>query len=290
MMRRFGMVLAAMTLAVALSACGDNDNDDNSNGNDNDGGGTTPTPRVTATTARSAVPTPSATSGTSPVPSPSPSAHPETPCPEMVTYTVVSEGSDLDVGWTGIYHDTILGSGGSLSFALDCAGQVLGECGDCALTGPIASTTVVDNQRCTNGTQTTCTGDAECGTGTCEFFFGAPLPILGGGVPVCVVNQVNGPVTGAIQPELGTGTSDIGIIFTTFVGISADQPCPVCTGATLGATGTCLGGARDNEACTTHTVVPNFGNTSFDCPPSPSADIGASTLPLNLTTGTREIS
>ncbi|MEO6027376.1 MAG: hypothetical protein ABIR79_10970, partial [Candidatus Binatia bacterium] len=42
--------------------------------------------------------------------------------------------------------------------------------------------------------------------------------------------------------------------------------------------------------CTTHTVVPNFGNTSFDCPPSPSADIGASTLPLNLTTGTREIS
>jgi hypothetical protein len=57
----------------------------------------------------------------------------------------------------------------------------------------------------------------------------------------------------------------------------------------LGAAGTCQGGEHDGAACTTDGITPLFGNTSFDCPPSASADIGASTLPLNLTTGTREV-
>jgi hypothetical protein len=258
MMMGYRALLVTVALAM-LAACG--------NGNDNnDNGGP-------------AVPTPTAT----------PTAPPQIPCPQLITYTVMSEGSDLDIGWTGIYHDQLLGDGGSLSFALDCAGTFLGQCGDCALTGPIASTTVVDNQRCRNATQTRCTSDADCGGDTCEFFFGAPLPISGGGVPICVSNQVDGAVTGNVKPELGEGSSNIAIIFTSFIGLSADQPCPVCTGATLGAAGTCQGGARDGETCTTDGIIPFFGNTSFDCPPNASADIGASTLPLNLTTGTREL-
>ncbi|MCC6849403.1 MAG: hypothetical protein IT294_12960 [Deltaproteobacteria bacterium] len=176
-----------------------------------------------------------------------------------------------------------------MSFALACPGQFLGQCGICPLTGPIASTTVVDNRRCSNGTQTTCTSDDECGAGACEFYFGAPLPITGGGVPICVTNQVNGPVTGTVSPELGQGASDIAIIFTSFVGISETQPCPTCSGATVGAAGACQGGDRDGQPCTTDGTTPFFGNTSFDCPPSASADIGSSTLPLNLTTGTREL-
>lgn len=103
------------------------------------------------------------------------------------------------------------------------------------------------------------------------------------------MNQVNGTVNGNIQPELGSGTSNIGIVFTSFVGISETQPCPICTGATVGATGTCQGGDRDGQPCTTDGTTPFFGNTSFDCPPTASADIGASTLPLNLTTGTRTL-
>ena len=261
-------MVVVMALAMLCAACGDNDNGDN--GNDNAG----PNPTVTPTSA---------------VPQPTSTAAPQIPCPQLITYTVQSEGSDLDVGWTGIYHDQLLGTGGSLSFALDCAGEFLGQCGDCALSGPIASTTVVDNHRCLNDTSVACTSDDACSGSSCEFFFGAPLPISGGNVPICVTNQVSGPVTGSVQPELGSGTSNIAIIFTSFVGISEDQPCPVCSGANVGDTGTCSGGSRDGEACTTHGVTPAFGNTSFDCPPSPSGDIGASTLPLNLTTGTREI-
>ncbi len=257
--------LAVVAALAFLSAgCGGNDN----NGNDNGSG---PTPVASST------------------PGPTSTAPPQIPCPQQITYTVQSEGSDLDIGWTGIYHDQLLGTGGSLSFALDCAGDFLGQCGDCALTGPIASTTIVDNHRCAGGSQTKCTSDADCGTGTCEFFFGAPLPISGGGVPICVTNQVDGPVTGNVRPELGEGMSNIGIIFTSFVGISETQPCPVCTGATVGAAGTCQGGDRDGQPCTTDGTTPFFGNTSFDCPPSATADIGSSTLPLNLTTGSREL-
>ena len=255
--------MLVMAAALALAGCGD--------GNDNhgSGGGATPTP----------IATPGATA----------TALPQIPCPELITYTVVQTGSDLDIGWTGIFHDQLLGSGGSLSFALDCAGSFLGQCGDCALTGPIASTTVVDNHRCQNDTSVRCTSDADCSGGPCAFFFGAPLPISGGGVAICVTNRVDGAVTGTVRPELGEGTSNIGIIFTSFVGIDGDQPCPVCSGASIGTAGTCNGGSRNGQACTTDGTTLAFGNTSFDCPPDPAADIGASTLPLNLTTGTREL-
>ena len=273
-MRRYFAMIAVASLAFLITACGDNDNSTDSS---------TPEPTVIST-----VPNPGPTS-TVPNPGPTSTAPPQIPCPQLITYTVVSAGSDLDVGWTGIYHDQVLGNGGSLSFALDCAGDFLGRCGDCALTGPIASTTVVDNHRCKNASQTKCTSNDQCPGSTCEFFFGAPLPISGGGVPICVTNQVDGAVTGDVQPELGTGTSNMGIIFTSFVGLAEDQPCPVCTGATVGATGTCQGGPQDGQACTTDGTMPSLGNTSFDCPPNASADIGASTLPLNLTTGSRTL-
>lgn len=265
-MRRNQAAITVAALAFAVAACG--------NGNDNNDNGS-PEPQPTLTAA--------------PNPTPTSTAPPQIPCPQLITYTVVSAGSDLDIGWTGIYHDQALGNGGSLSFALDCAGDFLGRCGDCALTGPIASTTVVDNHRCANGTATKCTSDDVCGAGACEFFFGAPLPISGGGVPICVTNQIDGPVTGNVLPERGEGTSNIAVIFASYIGLAEDQPCPVCTGETVGAAGTCQGGPRDGQACTTDGTTPFFGNTSFDCPPNESANIGASTLPLNLTTGTREL-
>jgi len=262
-MVRYGSMVVVAAVALMCAACGDNDN--------TTGDGALPTSTPVAT------------------PGPTATAPPQIPCPELITYTVQSEGSDLDVGWTGLYHDQILGTGGSLSFALDCAGTFLGQCGDCALTGPIASTTVVDNHRCQNDPSIRCTSDDDCSGSSCEFYFGGPLPISGGGIAICVSNQVDGTVTGNVKPELGEGTSNIAIIFTSFVGISADQPCPVCTGATVGATGTCQGGTRDGQACTTDGTTPSFGNTSFDCPPVTGSNIGASTLPLNLTTGTRAI-
>ena len=39
--------------------------------------------------------------------------------------------------------------------------------------------------------------------GTCEFYFGAPLPLVAGGVGTCVVNQFNGAVSGTANVETG---------------------------------------------------------------------------------------
>src|SRR6478672_1420344 len=101
------MTLCRMLFVVALTmltaACGDNDNSTNDNGS----------PSATTTPTAAVGPTATAT------------APPQIPCPEQITYTVQTAGSDLDVGWTGIYHDQPLGTGGSLSFSLDCAGTFL---------------------------------------------------------------------------------------------------------------------------------------------------------------------
>lgn len=258
-------VIVLVALCWLAAACG--------NGNDNnDNGGT----------------------GGNPTPTPTASAAPQIPCPSEITYTVVGEQSDLDVGWTGLFQDQSTGSGASLSFGLQCPGEFLGQCGDCILRGPGQSTTIVDNFRCNEDTHQRCKdGVGDCGmligSVGCAFFFGAPLPVSGGGVPICVVNRVGSNVHGTVSPEQGTGTSDIQIDFAIHTAVDPAQPCPVCSGAALGDEGTCSGGPRDGESCNVDGVNPLFGNTSFDCPPDPGARVGASLLPLDLTTGNRTL-
>ena len=177
----------AFVALCCLAACGDNDNTDNDNG-----GGTQPT------TTPSAIATPG----------PSATAPPQIPCPQLVTYQVVASESDLDTGWTGVYGGIPAGDGGALTFAVDCPGEFLGQCGTCDLTGPVQSTTPIDNQRCDVDTSIECTSAADCPSGGCSFYFGSPLPVSGGGLPICNVNRVGGPVTGTIVPELGAGDSN----------------------------------------------------------------------------------
>jgi hypothetical protein len=246
-----------MALCCVAFSCGGDDNDNH--------GGATPTPTTTAT------------------------APPQIPCPTKLTYTSIAEGSDLDAGTTGIYFDQQVVDSGSLSFDLSCPGSFLGTCGACALSGPIKSTTVVDNHRCQNASEQVCTSDADCPGSACVFFFGAPVPISEGGVPVCVTNRVNGAVTGTVSPEGGSGASNFNTVWGIHTGIDVAQPCPTCSGSDFNTTGTCSGGDRDGAACTVHGTSALFGNTSFDCPPSSTANVGDLDIPLNLTTGTRSV-
>jgi hypothetical protein len=254
------------TLCCVAVACGD------SNDNRRRPAGTaTPTPVPTAT------------------PEGTPTPPPQIPCPQVVTYIVDGEASDLDAGSTGNYHDTNVGTGGALTFAVDCPGDFLGQCGQCPIAGPIKSTTVVDNQRCQNASEVICDGDDDCPGSSCVFFFGAPVALSGGGFPICVTNQVANDVTGSIIPELGSGESDLDLRVVIHSGITVDRPCPTCSGAAVGDQGVCEGGPRDGEPCTTHGLTEVFGNSSFDCPPSPGASIGVTLAPLDFTTGTRTI-
>jgi len=262
--------------------------------------GRTPTP--TATPAVSETPTGSTPTGPTPtdttptvtVSGTSPTTA-TTPCPEQLTLEGQGEQADLDTGFTGIAYDQKVIGKGTLTVGLDCGDRLPGQCGDCTVSGPIASTTVVNNQRCSNDTSKTCTANADCGSGTCAFFFGAPLPLSSGGVPACIVNRVSGSITGTANPDTGAGAATLSLVSTVFLGIDVAQPCPRCTGSGFNQKGTCDAGssaagyAQQGKACTVHGTSALFGNTSFDCPPNPGADSGNLNIALNPTTGTSTI-
>jgi len=119
--------------------------------------------------------------------------------------------------------------------------------------------------------------DAACPMGVngqvCQCMFGPPLPLSAAGVPVCVVNRFAGDFTGSTQEvgEYDVGTTTRALVHN---GIKVTQPCPICVGDASpnsgnSAGGTCSGGPRNGLACDENAEHPDFGPTSFDCPPDP---------------------
>lgn len=219
-------------------------------------------------------------------------------CPTKVTFA--SNASDpatvLDTGWTGISHRAPAISNGEVSVALSC-GPSSRPCGTCTISGPIANPQAgagqIDNRRCTNDTSIKCANDTPClgGGGTCQFFFGAPLPLAAGGVTTCVVNQFNGAVTGTANVESGEAANTALLTSRVYTGIAIDNPCPRCSdtgGINDGVNGgTCDAGPRAGQACDANGAVPgrpDFGRSSLDCPPNPVGIIA--TLPIDLSNAT----
>jgi hypothetical protein len=176
-------------------------------------------------------------------------------------------GGDLDNGWNGGSHNfPIVGS------------SVLDFC----LTG------------CDAAGSTPCTGTGPTGAGTKNTeFFGAPLP-LKAATTVCVVNRFNGNIT-LNSADLQTGAIEAAVVLFSDVYLTpANEICPQCSGATIGATGTCRGGKNNGKPCTTQgttrvaeaPAADKDFELSADCPP---AGTPAATLDINLvpfTTGT----
>jgi hypothetical protein len=218
-------------------------------------------------------------------------------CPGTVAFSgdPADPATILDTGWNGIAHRAPVISNGDVTVTLSCAAPGR-PCGVCTVSGPVANTGAAQlrNQRCTNDTSIQCTSSAQCsGGGTCQFFFGGPLPLVAGGVGTCVVNQFNGSVSGTANVETGEASTTANLISRVHSAPSTDTPCPTCVGDNNpndgGVTdnGTCAGGStRDGLACDANGSVPgrpDFGTTSFDCPPS--AGVIAS-LPIDLTNST----
>lgn len=263
-------------------------------------------PTPTATTAG---PTP--TGGTTVGPTFTPGGGEPTPQPTATTVVpgacpvaVEVEGNAgsqrvLDSGWTGLAHNATVVSDGVLTFTLDCTPETR-PCGVCQVGGPIANLDAddgaINSQRCSGDPSKKCTtGGSECaGSGDCVFFFGAPLPLSAGGVSSCVVNQVNGAVSGTANIETGAFATTLNLTSRVALG-PTDEPCPTCEGdgATNDGTagGTCNGGARNGQACDVNGVspIPSFGSTSLDCPPA--SFVSALSIPLAGSSGTesREI-
>ncbi len=254
-------------------------------------------------------------------------------CPTKVVFTGDPNEpvSLLDTGWTGISHRSPIITNGDVTVALSsCTGgdsQHPGTrpCGTCVVSGPIANPSAgagqLDDRRCNNDPSRRCTNDATCtprkclggtnfdaactndsqcpgGTcpaaGTCQFFFGAPLPLAAGGVSTCVANQFNGPITGTANVETGDAVNTAFLTSKVFLASTLDQPCPRCLNdanlndGVLG--GTCDVGPRAGKACDANGSVPgrpDFGTTSLDCPPTAGSQIA--TLGINLSNATATV-
>ncbi len=134
-----------------------------------------------------------------------------TGCPGALVYQA-DNTSELDAGWTGGMHDMPF-IGWSLRLGISgCAGSTIGSCGECAITSLITNAGG-SNRRCSNDTSIRCTDDTPCtgGGGTCRFYATPPNPFAGAGVGACVVNEVNGSVSGTVDIELGTLATTIGL-------------------------------------------------------------------------------
>jgi hypothetical protein len=160
------------------------------------------------------------------------------------------------------------------------------------VSGPIANAggTTFDNRRCrgdnvgNNGSWIQCTSNADCpGTGNaCTFFLAPPQPINVGGIGVCHTTEIEGPVAGTVDPDIGSATLSLTLTTKIYPGVTNADPCPPCSG------GVCMGGQRNGQACTVNGVNAQYAdNLSFDCPPVGINILGTNHQPLQLATGTQ---
>lgn len=218
---------------------------------------------------------------------------PSGPCPTAFEFTAEGPLVDLDTGWTGMAHDAKVPPNGRLTLAVsDCAGVSQPTCGECTVSGPLenAGGPAFDNHRCADASWIPCDVDADCtnagALGPCRFFFGAPLPLVAGGVATCVLNRVAEPVTGTVDVEAGASTTNVHLSSQVHVGSNPVwRPCPVCTG------GTCSDGTRIGQPCVAQSAS-EFGDLSLDCPPASGTRAGTLAIDLAIATGqqTRTIS
>ncbi len=193
-------------------------------------------------------------------PTPRPTTTIDEACGEgVLTLTVRSlPGSDLDVGWRGIWHNSLATHDNLVSVCLTC----IGDGDDCTIDG---SNLV--------------------GRG-----FGAPLPLSAGGVSACVTTSFRDAVTGIYRSGTGCAEASVRLSSRVFLAEDADAPCPPCVGDPTpndGArNGTCRGGTTPGTACDVGGISPDFGMLSNDCLPAGSSvgDLDIDVSPL--TTGT----
>ena len=196
--------------------------------------------------------------------------------PDQLNLVVADSGTDLDNGWTGVAHNFPVDAN---SFVKVC----LSGC-DGTAANPM------------------CTMKGATGTGSLNgATFGAPLPLLASGVPVCVVNRYQPvDITGQVNFFTGDVPSSSPLEVKLFADThftSTTNVCPRCSVSgtpTVGAQGTCDSFASNPGAtCTVEsilTVANGAGNKVYPlstaCPPTAGTASGTLNIDLRLTTET----
>jgi len=219
-----------------------------------------------------------------PTATPSPAATANA-CAGHVEVQVDGPAVDLDLGYSGVTYDTRFHQGIVLTLAATCADPSQASCTSCTLSGPATTASQRATRRCADDMRAVCTTNADCASGTCVDLLGPPLGLIGGGTASCVRNEIVRLDPGTLDPASGALSVPIALRWTFFEGIDVGVACPRCSGAAIGAAGTCQGGPHDGESCVVDSTDDLLGNTSYDCPPEPVVDLGDLNFSTTLTTG-----
>ena len=208
--------------------------------------------------------------------------------------------STLLLGWTGLAHGIDVLDQVPMPLALDCPGAEAGSCGDCEILGLDAGDASAPGfARCDASPWIPCdepfANDSDCGGGLCTTFLSPPLAASAGGTATCTLNRLVSDLGGTSDPDAGRTELHLDARAKVHHGLGLTQPCPICRGDATPrdgiSSGTCSGGARDNEACDVQAFDANFAPTdeeeptsgaSLDCPPTAGANISGSGLRLEL--------
>jgi hypothetical protein len=144
-----------------------------------------------------------------------------------VTFTALSQGSDLDLGWSGTHHNFPVVAGARLAYCLeDCDGT----------------------------TDTSCVGRGATGDGTLNgSVFGALLPLLAANVPVCIASRFQeAELRSTFDLATGQAQADLDLFADVYLTLDTAEVCPRCVvsggGGQIGSAGTCSGGAANPAA------------------------------------------
>jgi hypothetical protein len=169
--------------------------------------------------------------------------------------------SELDTGWKGIAHDADIVDQVLTRANLFCEGPAP-TCGECFVSGldPALRTC-----RCASDNRQICDepfrSDADdCGGGTCNCYFGVPLPLSSGNTPACVVNKFRSDLAGTVNVDTGDAVTSTRLASQVYLGPSPIEPCPTCGGtctsgdiglacATDMACDVCIGGTNNGNPC-----------------------------------------
>jgi hypothetical protein len=218
------------------------------------------------------------------------------------------EGSNVDLGWTGIHHDQALPSGWSLDLEIvhRCGGSgaVCEDDDECGGSGCVATCDCAGDRTCElrlagTGrhcltTMKDCNTNSDCPIGVaCTDFFAPPISQSAGGAPFCWQAHIVSPFVAMADLATGELTISTNVRVRAALGIQLDQPCPRCgspdEAPTPGHTFQCEGGQFPQQECTVDAVHPLFGGTSYDCPPNLSLNVTGlgQFVHLDVTTGTQ---
>ena len=215
-------------------------------------------------------------------------------CPARAVLTARAAKGDevtatrLDVGFTGLAHGMDIMDGIVSGVRLDCDA----DCANCAVTEDPLRDRPSGFCRCEADPTSRCDvingPDADdCGGGMCRCMFGPPLAIAAGGIPICVVNELQGDLTGIADAGTGESAVTVNLLSKVHLGIAWLQPCPTCEGDGVVndgiSGGVCNGGVRDGLSCDANASDRTFGDVSYECLPESSSGVTGSGLVLSMT-------